>query len=276
MAGDWIKMTVGLRSHPKVVRMASALKADRLRAIGGLFAVWSVFDQHSVDGVLDGYTLSAMDEEIGWKGFSAAMQGIRWLDSSDAGLTVPEFDEHNGKSAKIRAEDTKRKRKDRTGLGQMSDELPDKYRTDSGPEKRREEINTLAPTGACPVEPDVEPGEAEVFAKPGFPDCPYGELRRLWKKHLPHLTQPRVWDGQRKVSMRNRWRQAATPSEFSPDGYATEAAGIAWWGSFFSYIANDTRLSAGFESNGRTWKPDLEWVCNASNFQKIIDGKYSK
>jgi hypothetical protein len=28
--------------------------------------------------------------------------------------------------------------------------------------------------------------------------------------------------------------------------------------------------------NDRTWLPDLEWVVNAANFQKIIDGKYNK
>ena len=32
----------------------------------------------------------------------------------------------------------------------------------------------------------------------------------------------------------------------------------------------------GFETKGRTWRPDLEWVVNATNFQKIIDGKYAK
>lgn len=113
MSGDWIKMTVGLRTHPKVVRLASALKADRLRVIGGLFAVWGVFDQHSTDGVLEGYTLDAIDEDLGWRGFAAAMNRIGWLDVSPDGLSVPEFDEHNSKSAKRRASDTKRKANDR-------------------------------------------------------------------------------------------------------------------------------------------------------------------
>jgi hypothetical protein len=39
MAGDWIQMRVALQTHPKVVRIASALKADRLRVVGGLH--WS-------------------------------------------------------------------------------------------------------------------------------------------------------------------------------------------------------------------------------------------
>lgn len=44
MAGDWIKMRIDLQTHPKVFRMVSALKADRLRIIGGLHIAWSIFD----------------------------------------------------------------------------------------------------------------------------------------------------------------------------------------------------------------------------------------
>ena len=121
---------------------------------------------------------------------------------------------------------------------------------------------------------DLEQSDREESGKPKLPDCPYSRLLELWRKHLPHLAQPRAWEGNRRQSMRARWQQAAKPSDYSPKGYSTEAEGIAWWSSFFSYIANDTRLSAGFESNGRTWRPDLEWVCNSANFQKIIDGKY--
>lgn len=148
MAGDWIKMSVGLRSNPKVVRMASALKADRLRVIGGLWAVWCVFDQHSSDGDLPGYTAQVMDEEIGWKGFSQAMQAVEWLEITDSGITVPRFDEHNGASAKRRAQDTQRKRTSRN----QPDECPHDKRTENGQtsasqapktvtreEKRREE-----------------------------------------------------------------------------------------------------------------------------------------
>jgi hypothetical protein len=109
-----------------------------------------------------------------------------------------------------------------------------------------------------------------------FPPCPYSEILSLWKKHLPHLTQPRTWEGTRQANMKQRWIQAAKKSDYSPDGYKNLKDGIDWWDSFFDYIAKDTKLANGFESNNRTWKPDLEWVMNASNFQKIIDGKYNK
>lgn len=141
-------------------------------------------------------------------------------------------------------------------------------------------INTLAPTGACPIEPLANPDppdspDGEKPKPPGLPDCPYTVLLQLWAKRLPQLTQPRVWEGNRKVTMRQRWQQAARPSTYSPEGYRTEAEGVAWWDSFFGYIATETKLPYGF-GDGKPWRPDLEWVCNAANFQKIIDGKYAR
>lgn len=109
-----------------------------------------------------------------------------------------------------------------------------------------------------------------------FPPCPHKELLKLYQKHLPHLTQPRLWEGSRMTTMRSRWVQAGRPSEYSPKGYNSLVDGLAWWDSFFGYIAGDTSLAKGFETNGRNWQPDLVWIINPTNFAKIIDGKYSK
>jgi len=114
------------------------------------------------------------------------------------------------------------------------------------------------------------------LSEAGLPTCPQQDILILWKKNLPHLTQPRTWEGSRKTNLRQRWLQAAKPSDYSPDGYKTQDEGLKWWDGFFAYIAKDTSLAKGFESKGRTWLPDLEWVVNATNFQKIIDGKYDK
>jgi hypothetical protein len=98
----------------------------------------------------------------------------------------------------------------------------------------------------------------------------------LYKKNLPHLLQPRVWEGNRQRLLKTRWVQASLPSNYSPEGYKTKQAGLKWWDSFFAYIANDSSLANGFKSKERTWLPDLEWIVTASNFSKIIDGKYAK
>ena len=124
-------------------------------------------------------------------------------------------------------------------------------------------------------EPYIKEGKPSLSGS-AFPPCPQKELLILWRKHLPHLTQPRSWEGSRQSNMKQRWIQAGKPSDYSPEGYKTVEEGLKWWDSFFGYIANDTSLARGFEGNGRTWRPDLEWVVNATNFQKIIDGKYNK
>jgi uncharacterized protein YdaU (DUF1376 family) len=118
--------------------------------------------------------------------------------------------------------------------------------------------------------------ESKDSLSAGLPTCPHQDILNLYKKHLPQLAQPRVWDGVRQTNLRQRWLQAAKPSEFSPQGYANQADGLAWWDSFFAYIANDTKLAQGFETKDRTWRPDLVWIVNATNFAKIIDGKYQK
>lgn len=136
MAGDWIKMRADLFTHPKVVRIASALKADTLRTVGGLMCVWCLFDAHSEYGHLDGYTPDVLDAHLRWDGFATAMMAVGWLEHDpENGLQLPRFDSHNGQSSKRRAQDADRKREVR----KVSSSDADKKRTRE--EKRREDIS---------------------------------------------------------------------------------------------------------------------------------------
>lgn len=152
MAGDWIKMRADLFTHPKVVRISSALKADTLRTVGGLMSVWCLFDAHSIDGRLEGYRPETLDDHLRWPGFSAAMIAVRWLEDDCESLVLPEFDTHNGASAKRRAQDADRKREVRkTSAGEA-----DKKRT------REEKSNKSPPTPhggeSQPAEPKAKRG----------------------------------------------------------------------------------------------------------------------
>lgn len=137
MAGDWIKMRIDLQTHPKVVRIMSATRPNKFQVIGGLHAVWSIFDTHSEDGFLRGYTLEMLDNVISWEGFSRAMSDVDWLEEVEGGLKMPEFSEHNGKSAKRRAEDMKRKRVSRNSPKSVR-KTSAKKKTESGPEKEKD------------------------------------------------------------------------------------------------------------------------------------------
>ena len=138
MAGDWIKMRTVLQTSPKVVRIASALKADRLKTVGGLYAVWCLFDAHSEDGRLSGYTPEVLDEMIGWDGFSRALEAVRWLTISPEFLELPDFEIHNGQSAKRRAQEADRKRESRKTSASKADKSVTRE------EKRREDITNTS------------------------------------------------------------------------------------------------------------------------------------
>ncbi|HFI7734329.1 TPA: DnaT-like ssDNA-binding domain-containing protein [Escherichia coli] len=173
MAGDWIKMRSDLHTHPKVVRMASALKADRLRIVGGLHSAWCLFDVHSVDGFLDGYSADTLDDLIGFPGFSRAMMAVGWLEDNGESLVMPRFEAHNGQSAKRRAQDADRKR----NVRKASASEADKKRTRE--EKRREDIKDKPHTGGeqnSPVDnsaggdepdPDVNNAILNGYVAPG-------------------------------------------------------------------------------------------------------------
>lgn len=153
MAGDWIKMRADLHTHPKVVRMASALKADRLRIVGGLHSAWCLFDVHSVDGFLDGYSPETLDDLIGFPGFARAMIAVGWLCEEEENLVMPRFEAHNGQSAKRRAQDADRKR----NVRKVSASDADKMKTRE--EKRREDLKDK-PLSSAGARESVSPGPA--------------------------------------------------------------------------------------------------------------------
>ena len=81
----------------------------KCQVIGALYRTWSLADEHSSDGTLDGYTADALDFAVGIDGWSEALKQIGWLSVESQRLIVPRFTEHNGTSAKRRADDATRK-----------------------------------------------------------------------------------------------------------------------------------------------------------------------
>ncbi|MDA1053796.1 MAG: hypothetical protein O3C40_25385 [Planctomycetota bacterium] len=135
MAGDWIKMRVDLWHDPRVVRIASALKADKATVCGALFRTWALADQYTEDGRLAGYTSEALDAEVGVKGWSHVLNEAEWLELEADAVIVPRFDEHNGQSAKRRVMERERKRRGRDG----SQAAPKASASDADKKRPREE-----------------------------------------------------------------------------------------------------------------------------------------
>lgn len=161
MAGDWIKMRVDLADDPHVIAIAAQLQVHETHVVGMLHKAWSWADKHAKNGHAKNVTLSWIDRFIGVTGFGQAMQEAGWLVVED-GITFPDFDRHNGESAKKRADDTDRKRKERSSKsdvnssGNVSQKSPEFIRKVSHKnsdksvtreEKRREELTSKAMSG---------------------------------------------------------------------------------------------------------------------------------
>lgn len=253
MAGDWIKMRCELQTHPKIVRILSATKTDKFRVIGGLHAVWSVFDAHSKDGSLFGYTPDTLDHVIGWAGLSEALLLVGWLSFDGVEtLTLPEFDEHNSKSAKRRAEDQKRKRDDRKCPQIVHDECgqtSDKMQTRE--EKRREDIDITHTTYA-------------MSSPPVMPDkIPYAKIIDLYHEVLPTLPKCEKLTTKRRGYIAARWKAGDLPD-------------LDEWRDYFVYVGKSPFLMGKADPvNGfKRFVANIEWLSNESNFTKVLEGKY--
>lgn len=107
-AKPWIKMRTDLWDDPRTSALCDALDADEARVIGGLYRLWSIADSHSTDGRLPWWSESMVDRKCGIEGFGKALQSVGWIVVDDNDVTIPDFEVHNGQSAKSRAQNSLR------------------------------------------------------------------------------------------------------------------------------------------------------------------------
>lgn len=115
MAGEWLKFEANTPEKPEVFAITVEMGWDDPDlAVGKLLKVWRWFDQQTIDGNAPNVTLSLLDRISGVSGFAQAMCNVGWLVGTDTGLHLPNFDRHNGKTAKDRCLTAKRVAKHKT------------------------------------------------------------------------------------------------------------------------------------------------------------------
>ena len=153
MAGDWIKFEVSTSDKPEVWAIADRLGIDADSVVGKLLRVWSWFDQHTQEGNANGnggsvtssvtqnVTKALLDRRVGVSGFCDAMISVGWMEDFGHSVRLPNFDRHNGKTAKTRAMTAKRvaTHKTKTNATSVTSSVSDALPRE---EKRREEKNT--------------------------------------------------------------------------------------------------------------------------------------
>lgn len=109
MAGPWLKMECATPDKPEVLAITAALGWDDPDlTVGKLFKLWRWFDQHTTDGNAARVTPALLDRVVGVSGFVQAVANERWLVISEDGISLSNFDRHNGETAKQRAQTAKR------------------------------------------------------------------------------------------------------------------------------------------------------------------------
>ncbi len=109
-------------------------------------------------------------------------------------------------------------------------------------------------------------------ARKNIPDCPHLEIIELYKKHLPMLAAPRIWEGKKVEALRARWRWVLTNKKTNGDRYATDlVSGLKFFDRYFAYAAESEFLTG---RNGKWTHCDLAWLLTAENFIKVLESKY--
>ncbi|HRQ74274.1 MAG TPA: hypothetical protein PLU35_14725, partial [Phycisphaerales bacterium] len=110
-ADDWIKMRSNLPACPKVAVIARETRLGAYDVIGRLLKLWAWADQHTTTGVIPGIDAQWIDRYVERRGFARAMmhEAVGWLRIEGGVAVLPDYTEHNGTTAKRRAQDAKRK-----------------------------------------------------------------------------------------------------------------------------------------------------------------------
>lgn len=109
MAGEWLKMECATPDKPEVLAIAAKMGWDDPDlAVGKLFRLWRWFDQQTTDGNAHSVTAALLDRQVGVSGFIQAVADVGWLSITADGISLANFERHNGKTAKERALTAKR------------------------------------------------------------------------------------------------------------------------------------------------------------------------
>jgi hypothetical protein len=104
MACDWIKMRIDIYDDPAVIAIALSTGLDQDAVVGKLHRLWSWADKHTKDGKTPGIVKEWVDRYVGKQGFADAMIRAGWLYADESGIELPNFERHNGHTAKQRGD----------------------------------------------------------------------------------------------------------------------------------------------------------------------------
>lgn len=223
---DWIKVRNEIHDDPKVVRLADITDRTENEIVGALVFVWGWADRMTTDGSL-GVSVRGFDRRTGIPGFADALVSIGWATVDENGsVSLVNYSEHNGATAKKRAKDRIRKAQEAKAAPDSADVPPNFHETSAAPRNSggRNAEGTRKGRGrdaedSRTIEPRTENQEDSLSAAAAAtaerePDPPAGEPERPAPKPKPEPRPNPVWD-----AIAARWFPSGiTPREESRVG----------------------------------------------------------
>lgn len=267
MAGDWIKMRMDLPEDPAVIRLSEAVSIDPYGVVGRLHKLWSWADRQSRDGHAVGVTEKWIDRYVECDGFAKAMCEAGWLMFENGGISFPNFDRHNGKTAKTRALAADRQRNAR---------VTDTSRSERDKSVTREEKRRSKPP-VVPLAIGVAESPPQVAGT--IPPCPHEEVITAWREVMPELPQVKLsrWPSSASERhLRARWREGLSASS-GFWRFATAEEGVERFRELFRRCRDsDFLMGRAPVGNGRSraFLMDLHWLLVRTNFDKVLNNRY--
>jgi hypothetical protein len=167
----WIKLDHFTPDKPEIIQAASILSIDQDAVLGKCIRLWIWADQQSISGDALSVTKTFLDRLVSCNGFSDVLVSVGWLDEKRGVFSFPNFDRHNGESAKKRAQTANRMQKFRNAPS-VTFASPDKIREEKSKEP--------------PIPPKSKESENfQTFAEPikrifSFNPTSVSDERKLW------------------------------------------------------------------------------------------------
>lgn len=257
MGLSWFRVDVAMVDHPRTYALCDRLNDPR--AGWYVIRLWSWVMRYAARGRLSDGARTALERACEWGGQAGelvqALIDVGWLEIDPAGgLSVHDWDEHQGAAVEKAEKDSERKREDRKRRGNGAEtaraELADgaetaRGRRADGAGTRRDETRR----DSTRRKKDISGDGAQVLA-------------------LLHPLQS-VWNDNRAPSM-PEWRETSPTRKKHADARLKERPPEEW-----ADVVR--RLAVSDFASGRSgkWSATPDWlVSNPGNAAKVLEGNY--
>ena len=251
----WIESHQEIGRHPKTKKFARFLKINLPTAIGHLHLLWWWALDFAQDGDLNRYDPHDISDAMQWDGdeneLIEALVSAGFIDDTEEGKKLHDWGVYAGKLIEKKAKDRERKRSTRTD----SDGVPMDVRRTSDGNPQESDGNPSLPNLTLPnltINNNTE-SKNEICETSA---TPFEKIRLLWNDICLSFSKVHGINGKRQTAVAARWHD-------HPD--------LEWWATYFTRIESSDFLKG---KNKRGWRASFDWVMNAANMDKILEGTY--